>query len=236
VSGIPYWPARDPIGEDGGENLYGFVGNDGIGSWDILGLKKPSAPYVDPRFDTNARLKETSPDSPVCKCYRPYYLFRPDLLGGTHPEETIRGFIFDARKHYFDEGVLNDMRGASGGNLHVGIDKAEGAECKGVSCDGLGVEVGLAEYRNPGHEYQPGLTTPGIRVWVSAVIDNGRDAFVVNASNMRFADYQNINSIGQIESWTYGVYGFLTVKDPKTRNVICTKTFDLIKPARAKNK
>ena len=43
VSGIPYWPARDPIGEAGGDNLYGFVGNDGIGFWDMLGMQDCSA-------------------------------------------------------------------------------------------------------------------------------------------------------------------------------------------------
>jgi RHS repeat-associated protein len=32
------WPSRDPIGEKGGVNLYGFVGNDGVNKWDILGL------------------------------------------------------------------------------------------------------------------------------------------------------------------------------------------------------
>jgi integrase/recombinase XerD len=32
------WPSRDPIEEDGGVNLYGFVGNDGLNKWDILGL------------------------------------------------------------------------------------------------------------------------------------------------------------------------------------------------------
>ena len=37
ASGIPYWPSRDPIGEMGGLNLYGFVGNDGVNQWDILG-------------------------------------------------------------------------------------------------------------------------------------------------------------------------------------------------------
>ena len=31
------WPSRDPIGERGGVNLYGFVGNDGVNRWDILG-------------------------------------------------------------------------------------------------------------------------------------------------------------------------------------------------------
>jgi len=33
------WPSRDPIEEEGGINLYGFVGNDGIHQWDALGLK-----------------------------------------------------------------------------------------------------------------------------------------------------------------------------------------------------
>jgi integrase/recombinase XerD len=32
------WPSRDPIGERGGLNLYGFVGNDGITKLDLLGL------------------------------------------------------------------------------------------------------------------------------------------------------------------------------------------------------
>jgi RHS repeat-associated protein len=33
------WPSRDPIGERGGVNLYGFVGNDGVNQWDYLGQK-----------------------------------------------------------------------------------------------------------------------------------------------------------------------------------------------------
>jgi len=33
------WPSRDPIEEDGGLNMYGFVGNDGVGKWDKLGLE-----------------------------------------------------------------------------------------------------------------------------------------------------------------------------------------------------
>ena len=32
------WPSRDPIGEMGGVNLYGFVGNDGVDRVDIIGL------------------------------------------------------------------------------------------------------------------------------------------------------------------------------------------------------
>jgi RHS repeat-associated protein len=34
------WPSRDPIEEEGGINLYGFVGNDGIDRVDYLGLNE----------------------------------------------------------------------------------------------------------------------------------------------------------------------------------------------------
>ncbi|MFP4156308.1 MAG: hypothetical protein ACLFU4_01675 [Opitutales bacterium] len=36
----PVWPSRDPIEEEGGLNLYVFVGNDALGSLDHLGLCK----------------------------------------------------------------------------------------------------------------------------------------------------------------------------------------------------
>lgn len=32
------WPSRDPIEEEGGVNLYGFVGNDGVNWIDVLGM------------------------------------------------------------------------------------------------------------------------------------------------------------------------------------------------------
>ena len=32
------WTSRDPIQEQGGINLYGFIGNDGVNQWDYLGL------------------------------------------------------------------------------------------------------------------------------------------------------------------------------------------------------
>ena len=31
------WPSSDPIGEEGGMNLYGFVGNNGVDKSDLLG-------------------------------------------------------------------------------------------------------------------------------------------------------------------------------------------------------
>jgi hypothetical protein len=47
VPGIPYWPARDPIGEKGGVNLYGFVGNWPTDEIDSLGLEYSSRQRTD---------------------------------------------------------------------------------------------------------------------------------------------------------------------------------------------
>jgi hypothetical protein len=54
------WPSRDPIGEKGGLNLYGFVGNDGVNSWDALGLARIRiSTNCDKSFDqVNPRGKE----------------------------------------------------------------------------------------------------------------------------------------------------------------------------------
>ena len=35
------WPSKDPIEEEGGINLYGFVNNDSVNRWDYLGLTGP---------------------------------------------------------------------------------------------------------------------------------------------------------------------------------------------------
>ena len=40
ASGIPYWPSRDPIEEEGGINLYGFLNNDGTNRIDDNGANQ----------------------------------------------------------------------------------------------------------------------------------------------------------------------------------------------------
>jgi len=49
------WPSRDPIGERGGVNLYGFVGNNGVNWIDLLGLE-PKEPF-DGRHPTLKKCK-----------------------------------------------------------------------------------------------------------------------------------------------------------------------------------
>jgi hypothetical protein len=38
ASGPTLWLSKDPLAERGGVNLYGFVGNNGVGRWDYLGM------------------------------------------------------------------------------------------------------------------------------------------------------------------------------------------------------
>jgi RHS repeat-associated protein len=51
------WPSRDPIGEKGGMNLYGFVGNDGLDKWDFLGREPAQDKHV-PAPDEATQKKE----------------------------------------------------------------------------------------------------------------------------------------------------------------------------------
>lgn len=53
VSGRPFWPSRDPLGEQGGLNLYGFVENNPNGYIDFLGrdpinTQTTANPVLDP--------------------------------------------------------------------------------------------------------------------------------------------------------------------------------------------
>jgi hypothetical protein len=57
------WPSRDPIAENGGLNLYGFVGNDGVDGYDILGLAKGCCCVTDLKIG-GIKVKDKSSDTP----------------------------------------------------------------------------------------------------------------------------------------------------------------------------
>ncbi len=75
------WLNRDPIEERGGINLYAFVGNDGVGRWDLLGMtgQDASPPWYQNFFDLfrptpadpNPRPPGISPGQPQFPGIRP---------------------------------------------------------------------------------------------------------------------------------------------------------------------
>ena len=113
ASGIHYWPSRDPIQEDGGINLYGFVGNDGVNQWDLLGncqgdccsFKGTCTPCAKFREDGSicaclklSVAKEKAHTWPIWKPMRYTYVEIPD--GGKVP--TTRDWIYVARPIWSD--------------------------------------------------------------------------------------------------------------------------------------
>jgi len=56
------WPSRDPIGERGGMNLYGYTANNGINKIDILGLDVVGEEI---RQDFTSRLKHAALANPI---------------------------------------------------------------------------------------------------------------------------------------------------------------------------
>jgi RHS repeat-associated protein len=44
------WSNRDPIEEQGGINVYGFVGNNGVNQIDVLGMFYPGTPYDNTKY------------------------------------------------------------------------------------------------------------------------------------------------------------------------------------------
>ncbi len=58
------WPSKDPIEERGGENLYAFVGNNGVNRWDRLGLIPPEFPGFPGERGSFGEDLPTWPDAP----------------------------------------------------------------------------------------------------------------------------------------------------------------------------
>jgi hypothetical protein len=64
ASGLRKWLSRDPIGELGGVNLYGMIGNDSINRLDILGMFSVVVGYC---WEIN-RYKDPRSGGTTCTC------------------------------------------------------------------------------------------------------------------------------------------------------------------------
>jgi len=63
------WPSRDPITEKGGLNLHGFLENDAVGFWDLLGLL-PRCQDCESEFDSCADKEMTAYDDQIAHIER----------------------------------------------------------------------------------------------------------------------------------------------------------------------
>ncbi len=62
------WLNRDPMGEEGGLNVYGFVENAGINAWDMLGLNKRECIKAGGRWVVDESISVVFKNRGVCCC------------------------------------------------------------------------------------------------------------------------------------------------------------------------
>ncbi len=130
------WMARDPIGERGGLNLYGFVGNNSVAHIDILGEKIlwDLDHCYDPGWETNARTKHFRRVATV-SAYLEY------------PDHTCKG----------EAKLLVTVKGEPGTLTEAGYLKHGGIEGDheytnifgNVQIDSLPINFGPVQFSNP---------------------------------------------------------------------------------------
>ena len=133
------WINRDPIGEQGVYNLYGFVGNDGVNRWDRLGLKVTwrIATYTSKEYSDLVGITKIDE---VLIVETPYTGIEPDS-GGAFYEPNVK---FDG----------NNCRA----NFIINI------EFKGMSAKNYpkGFTVWYLEHYNGGSAYEPSYSSGGL--------------------------------------------------------------------------
>jgi len=155
ASGIPYWPSRDPIEEEGGHNLYSFVSNDPVEKFDLLGMVELTFAYIT-RIELvritflgstfNGGIKTTQTVS-----------VDPDQCTNTFSSKSIGTTI----KYASPTGSAVDSKQASGSTIKQSVSRPNGGsdQCKCV----------LKMSGNEGNPFVPGA--PGITYHVTITFD-----------------------------------------------------------------
>jgi RHS repeat-associated protein len=81
------WPSRDPIGERGGVNLYGFVGNNGVNRSDYLGREEQKAKEA-----AEVKLEIELSRLQIGNCGN----FRLDVKFKVDGKKDLKGFVFQS--------------------------------------------------------------------------------------------------------------------------------------------
>lgn len=139
------WPSRDPIGERGGENLYGFVGNDGVNYFDLLGRDRQTASGTDYLGAEGPGFCEPHPNG---------------WLGGVDKEDIDK--LYAAIEEA--ESITDD----EGNQCYSVILRTEPLNGDGVRACGSGVDSAIIV----GHTNEDGLHTGGDRVPHDELPDN----------------------------------------------------------------
>ncbi len=151
------WPSRDPIEEQGGVNLYGFVGNDGVGKWDYIGFM-----YYPPEYANAAGER-------CCKIWRATKSLRALNLGKSVISlqiDQMEGNIYELKMQI----ALSQFFQASWAACEKAKAKVE--EETGESCSGCCItKIGMTMSRKAGRGWFGSPYKPSGRIvtidWVN---------------------------------------------------------------------
>ena len=134
-SNLQRWLNRDPIGERGGRNLYGYVGNNAITGWDSFGLVFGCSAAPDPCEDPCGDAKRKGYDGGdyggvVCCGGKKYTcVWKPGETTNKKAQEIAAMCIRShERKHFDDTYPCPKSGGVTRPHFRPGVDD-EKAEC-----------------------------------------------------------------------------------------------------------
>ncbi|MEP2776150.1 MAG: RHS repeat-associated core domain-containing protein [Luteolibacter sp.] len=117
------WPSRDPIEEQGGINLYGFVGNDGVNWWDYLGKINQPFRYVFYWWDGHAEVSGTCGDAEDALCC--------GNVSADADESSDKTMIYKPSQRSYQQ-AINRSRDKARANAEAAC--AERSELLGIEC------------------------------------------------------------------------------------------------------
>jgi len=105
------WLSKDPIGENGGDNLYGFASNDGLSVWDYLGMKGSGhhmIPWSLFNDKVNAEVQKFL-DGDAARIFNEYYInHNSKTLGGiSHVKYTK--LVKESLDEFLGEQAIKEM-------------------------------------------------------------------------------------------------------------------------------
>jgi RHS repeat-associated protein len=148
------WPSRDPIEERGGLNLYGFVGNDGVNRWDVLGHESgigvgagAGGHLLVVGFDVSATSLLTT-ECRVCTTITFTFRFGPGI--GVHAGAGVALALSGNNLEGLSQtrGVGGYLTGGEGGSVNLEGNRSGLFAGAGRGEGGLGVAVGIQSSKN----------------------------------------------------------------------------------------
>ena len=216
------WLNRDPIGEDGGLNLYGMVGNDAVNAWDYLGLR--SCDEIQQNLDIidnilNSIIADFSPGG---QCYEFDIGF--DFVSSIENANLITGLGVSARAFSASKRLaLNGTTGKLGIQYFTSVTPSgvQILNSVGNVVGGIGVGIDVVQ---AGNSFANGDIGGGISNTASAGL--GTTALLIASSNPATALAAGAGAV-VIGTAEQGALAYIERRDRQSRKSFCERRAEL---------